>query len=68
MQRKCSFALASLVLTAVLPFAGRAQATQTQSRETTQTSSTPITITVDATDAPRKMLHADLVIPVIPAI
>ncbi len=64
MQRKCSFALASLVLTAVLPFAGRAQSTQTQSSEMTQTSSTPITITVDATDAPRKMLHADLVIPV----
>jgi predicted metalloprotease with PDZ domain len=29
-------------------------------------SSTPITITVDATDAPRKMLHADLIIPVQP--
>ena len=29
-------------------------------------SSQPITITVDATDAPRKMLHADMVIPVQP--
>lgn len=52
MQRRAILTLVSFVFTAMLPLV--AQATQ------------PITISVDATDAPRKMLHADMVIPVQP--
>ncbi len=58
-MRTISLALAALFVSATMPQAGRAQ-----SSSTSAASSTPITITVDATDAPRKMLHADMVIPV----
>jgi predicted metalloprotease with PDZ domain len=57
-------ALAGLALATTFPFIGFAQATVAQSNQSS--SATPITITVDATDAPRKMLHADLVISVHP--
>ncbi len=66
MRRTISFSFASLVLAAVVPLSGYGQSSANQSGATDVTSSTPITITVDATDAPRKMLHADLVIPVQP--
>jgi len=64
MRRAISFSLAGIVLAAAIPFVGHAQAGSGQSKETGATKAVPITITVDATDAPRKMLHADLVIPV----
>ena len=57
MRPKFLATLAVLALAAVLPFAAQSSHAQ---------SSQPITITVDATDAPRKMLHADMVIPVTP--
>ena len=37
-----------------------------QPTSTASSAATPITVTVDATDAPRKMLHAHLTIPVQP--
>ncbi len=52
MRRLSLLALAAFVFTATVPLIAQ--------------SSRPITITVDATDAPRKMLHADMVIPVVP--
>jgi predicted metalloprotease with PDZ domain len=52
MRRTPLFALAAIVFAATLPLVAQ--------------SSQPITLTVDATDAPRKMLHADMVIPVTP--
>lgn len=52
MRRTLLSAIAALVVSAALPLAAQ--------------SAQPITIHVDATDAPRKMLHADLVIPVQP--
>ena len=64
MRLNISLALAAIALTAAFPRNSVAQAgiaTPAQSASTT-----PITVTVDATDAPRKMLHADLVIPVQP--
>lgn len=61
MQRKTFLAVAALVSAAALPLAPFSQAQSSQS-----SSATPITIAVDATDAPRKMLHADMVIPVQP--
>ena len=64
MRLNNSLALAALALAAALPHRSVAQAGAAPS--TQPGSATPITITVDATDAPRKMLHADLVIPVQP--
>ena len=64
MRLNNSLALAALALAAALPHRSVAQAGAAPS--TQPASATPITITVDATDAPRKMLHADLVIPVQP--
>jgi predicted metalloprotease with PDZ domain len=67
MRRTAFLALAGLLLAATLPVANHAQSSQTNSTQVNQgypVGSTPITITVDATDAPRKMLHADMVIPV----
>jgi predicted metalloprotease with PDZ domain len=64
MRLNPSLAWAVFALATAFPYSSIAQAgaaTPTQS-----SSATPITITVDATDAPRKMLHADLVIPVQP--
>ncbi len=58
MGRTLPLSLAALVMAAALPPVSLAQASSTQAK------TTPITITVDATDAPRKMLHADLTIPV----
>jgi predicted metalloprotease with PDZ domain len=64
MRPKTFLALATFALAAALPHSSVAQASAAAS---TQNGSTkPITVTVDATDAPRKMLHADLVIPVQP--
>jgi predicted metalloprotease with PDZ domain len=65
---RCKFvlAVAGVILAAVLPRASRAQSSAAQPNQASRASSTPITITVDATDAPRKILHADLVIPVQP--
>ena len=63
MRRNISLALAAIAV-AALPHISVAQGGAAPS--TQPTSTTPITITVDATDAPRKMLHADLVIPVQP--
>lgn len=57
---------AIIFFVAFLPCAGRAQAIPEGSSQAYQHESTPITIAVDATDAPRQMLHADLVIPVHP--
>ncbi|MGC1920188.1 MAG: M61 family peptidase [Acidobacteriaceae bacterium] len=64
MRLNNSLALAALALAAALPHRSVAQAGAAPSAQ--PASATPITITVDATDAPRKMLHADLVIPVQP--
>ena len=61
MRPTTSLALAGIALAATFPLIGIAQSSDTQ-----PSSATPTTITVDATDAPRKMLHADLVIPVHP--
>lgn len=66
MRRTISLAAAGFFLAAILPLASRAQTNKNVSNETSQVSSTPIAITVNATDIPRKMLHADLVIPVHP--
>lgn len=63
MRRIIFLSLAGLVIAAAVPLSGLAQSDSPQSNANV-VSSTPITITVDATDAPRKMLHADLVIPV----
>ncbi len=63
MSRKIFLGLALFIFAAA---ASHAQPSQTQPSETMNASSAPITIAVDATDAPRKMLHADLVIPVQP--
>ncbi len=52
--------LAGILFTSALPSLSRAQS------QNSLPASRPITITVDATDAPRKMLHADLVISVEP--
>ena len=64
MRLNISLALAAFALTVAFPNSSVAQAGVAAS--TQPASATPITITVDATDAPRKMLHADLVIPVKP--
>jgi predicted metalloprotease with PDZ domain len=64
MRPTTSLALAGLALAAMFPFIGVAQPSAAQSSQPIST--TPIAVTVDATDAPRKMLHADLVIPVHP--
>jgi predicted metalloprotease with PDZ domain len=64
MRLNTSLALAVVALAAVLPPTSFSQASPDQSSQPSSTK--PITITVDATDAPRKMLHADLVIPVQP--
>jgi predicted metalloprotease with PDZ domain len=63
MRLNISLALVAIAM-AALPHTSVAQGGAAPS--TQPISSTPITITVDATDAPRKMLHADLVIPVQP--
>ncbi|HVC90366.1 MAG TPA: hypothetical protein VND66_07065 [Acidobacteriaceae bacterium] len=59
MRPSTNLALVGLTLAAAFPLICSAQSSQPNS-------TAPITITVDATDAPRKMLHADLVIPVKP--
>ena len=64
MRLNISLALAAMAMVVALPHRSLAQAGTTPS--TQPASATPITITVDATDAARKMLHADLVIPVQP--
>ena len=64
MRLNISLALAAIAMVVALPHRSVAQASATPSAQ--PASATPITITVDATDAPRKMLHADLVIPVQP--
>jgi predicted metalloprotease with PDZ domain len=79
MRCTASLALAGFVLAAAFPFTGFAQSSQTSQSPVTpvdqitgnyppsqnyQVTSTPMTVTVDATDAPRKMLHADETIPV----
>ncbi len=63
MRRNISLALGAFALAAAFPHSSLAQAA---AAPTQLASAPPITITVDATDAPRKMLHADLVIPVQP--
>jgi predicted metalloprotease with PDZ domain len=62
MRKNISLALAVIAMAATFPCISLGQAST--SAPTQAGSSAPITITVDATDAPRKMLHADLVIPV----
>ncbi len=64
MRPTASFALAGFALAATFSCIGFAQSSAAQ--PSPSASATPIAITVDATDAPRKMLHADLVIPVQP--
>lgn len=64
MRHTTSLFLAGFVLAGALPFASYAQSGPIQSNNSNAVRSTPITITVDATDAPRKILRADLVIPV----
>ncbi len=64
MRLNISIALASFVLAAAFPRSSVAQAAA--AAPTQPASAAPITITVDASDAPRKMLHADLAIPVQP--
>ena len=64
MRLNTSLALAAIALAATFPCSSFGQPTAVQASQ--PSSATPITITVDATDAPRKMLHADLVIPVQP--
>ncbi|MEO6829948.1 MAG: M61 family peptidase, partial [Acidobacteriaceae bacterium] len=66
MRRAISFALAVCVMAAISSRSISAQSSSAQPNPANATGSTPITITVDATDAPRRMLHADLVIPVHP--
>jgi len=63
MLRNAAISLAALVSAATISLPLCAQSSTNRSPTI---ASTPITITVDATDAPRKMLHADLVIPVHP--
>jgi predicted metalloprotease with PDZ domain len=64
MRLEISLALAAFALATALPHSSVAQ---DGAAATAPSSSTrPITVTVDATDAPRKMLHAELVIPVQP--
>ncbi|MHB1795171.1 MAG: M61 family metallopeptidase [Acidobacteriaceae bacterium] len=65
MRLNISIALASFALVAAFPHSSVAQAAAA-AQPSQPSSATPITITVDATDAPRKMLHADLAIPVQP--
>ncbi len=64
MRRAIPLPLAGLILAVAIPAIGHAQSGPTQSNAANRAGSVPITLTVDATDAPRKMLHADLVIPV----
>ena len=64
MRPIASLALFGLVMAISFPLASSAQSSAAQTGPTA--SAKPITITVDATDAPRKMLHTDLVIPVQP--
>ncbi len=61
MRPPTSLAVTGFALAVAFPLMCSAQSSSAQ-----PTSATPITVTVDATDAPRKMLHADLVIPVQP--
>ena len=62
-MRRKSLLLACFVLILAVP-ASHAQSGQ--SAPAAPSAATPITVTVDATDAPRKMLHAHLTIPVHP--
>jgi predicted metalloprotease with PDZ domain len=62
MRLNTSLALVAIAMAAAFPHNIVAQASTAS--PTQAGSATPITITLDATDAPRKMLHADLVIPV----
>jgi predicted metalloprotease with PDZ domain len=64
MRLNISLALAAFALAATFPRSSLAQVAAGAPAQ--PASATPITVTVDATDAPRKMLHADLVIPVQP--
>ena len=64
MSPTTSLTIAGLALAVALPFACSAQSGSGQPAQ--PISAVPITVTVDATDAPRKMLHANLVIPVHP--
>ena len=61
MRPPTSLAVTGFALAVAFPLMCSAQSSSAQ-----PASATPITVTVDATDAPRKMLHADLVIPVQP--
>ncbi len=64
MRLNISFAMVAFALAAAFPRISAAQGATAAPAQAA--SATPITVTVDATDAPRKMLHADLVIPVQP--